>query len=1228
MNVANIALGNTPRLSTGDLIEQARVIKSLMASGDERGLVFDEIFGPGSMNDSEALDEIRHVKGWNWTAILAKSLQFVMADISVFVRKDLAQEIRAYDPVINRSADQTQLQSQDIPASYEVAPDAYLIRKLLDQPNPWTSQEHFKFDMGMQYSTHGVCHILVIPDRNGYPAQMFVIPKAMIHPQAPTRRMPEGSFRIGRLNRYFNNFDPQIEQDDFQPQTLHEAYSWLSDRDYPSRYIISIGIPSLLWRDDHSSPSRAMAGTLMVDDAIQESRKATMKSQQSRGPVLREKDGVSLSPDQREEYMARYERSSHGINTEGAPRWASDLFDVDNPLDTAREMEYTEGSIESRDSILGQNMVPPSIVGLGDSAGFAAVIGSAKQWATFCGQPTMDLMAGQLTTGLRSFFEKPKDEFLIKIQTSRIDDDQVEETKLMNDLSAGAITVGEWRDLRRRKRFGDERDDQIAGQGGSMGQQMDGAAAASYGDDLGDDTESDVATPGVGAAVQDDPAASTKGEMSSLSRLQFGRNRKGIEEQLERYANGELKRPVAFQFLLMLGCSEDRANSLLDAVSPEPVVKTDETEQQDEAMLQPSSVTKAFGTPVQSGLPYIVSYLPDDLRNAVEDWKLFINGGEYSDPGVPHVTLYGPVLDSSPKTLQQMQEIFAKPNLPSEVVLGKLKVFRNADQHVLVIEAQSHGLAALHRALQGTVRSPLASHSLNLHVTMAYGEPGAFDQYDGSSLGGITGHRYLVSEVVFGTREQEIARYEIRKPEVLLPASSGITYAVPAVKSVLGMGTIDGESGGFVADEQDIPELKSTGQWMKVAGQTLEVFIDKDGNRWVTLENEVRVQIDGQGNVLAGPPGMASVKPGAKKKPTADVADARTTPSGEMQPAAGDSSTSTADTIDEPPKQKKPRVAKIKDPSPTDMKLSNNDFFMQSYKKAERHLDSRRSNALNAVDAQYEEYTSTRLKRIESEMKADSLAYELAQAKGRDPRRSYELQTELDTVRKQVLVSREQEKQQQEKLHNDFRAQLGITPATERIRNASSQQAAAQSKDAIDEGVSVMRSWASDDVVKNIRLSTMTTVEGNQRLSVHGDDGSRSYAFKGPEGGQGIAIAPGANASVMAHELGHVIEFSDPKVQKLAQGFLVKRTASEEPVEMNSKFPNSGYDPSERGKKDDFEAVFDESSAYYIGKYYKDGSTEVVSMGLQQLHRDPIKFAENDPEYFNLMVGILQGTLK
>ena len=46
-------------------------------------------------------------------------------------------------------------------------------------------------------------------------------------------------------------------------------------------------------------------------------------------------------------------------------------------------------------------------------------------------------------------------------------------------------------------------------------------------------------------------------------------------------------------------------------------------------------------------------------------------------------------------------------------------------------------------------------------------------------------------------------------------------------------------------------------------------------------------------------------------------------------------------------------------------------------------------------------------------------------------------------------------------------------------------------------------------------------------------------------------------------------------------------------------------------------------SAYYVGKQYGDNS-EILSMGIQALHEDPVKFFKNDPEYANFVVSVLQ----
>jgi hypothetical protein len=110
----------------------------------------------------------------------------------------------------------------------------------------------------------------------------------------------------------------------------------------------------------------------------------------------------------------------------------------------------------------------------------------------------------------------------------------------------------------------------------------------------------------------------------------------------------------------------------------------------------------------------------------------------------------------------------------------------------------------------------------------------------------------------------------------------------------------------------------------------------------------------------------------------------------------------------------------------------------------------------------------------------------------------------------------------------------------------------------------------------------------------------------------------------VVHELGHALENSNPGIKQAARSFLADRVGDEAPANLREKF-GRGYDEWEEGRKDQFDKVFDESRAYYAGKVYPSGSTELVSMGLEQLHANPAHFAAADPEYFRFMVKVLKG---
>lgn len=132
---------------------------------------------------------------------------------------------------------------------------------------------------------------------------------------------------------------------------------------------------------------------------------------------------------------------------------------------------------------------------------------------------------------------------------------------------------------------------------------------------------------------------------------------------------------------------------------------------------------------------------------------------------------------------------------------------------------------------------------------------------------------------------------------------------------------------------------------------------------------------------------------------------------------------------------------------------------------------------------------------------------------------------------------------------------------------------------------------------------------------------ARAYYRKSEEK---IAISHRDSESVMIHELGHHLENTIPGAKQKVNDFLDKRLAGETPISLKEKF-GGNYESDEYGSKDNFDKTFggDENSAYYTGKRYWDGQTEVLSMGIQALYDDPKKFAENDPEYFDLIIGIL-----
>lgn len=121
----------------------------------------------------------------------------------------------------------------------------------------------------------------------------------------------------------------------------------------------------------------------------------------------------------------------------------------------------------------------------------------------------------------------------------------------------------------------------------------------------------------------------------------------------------------------------------------------------------------------------------------------------------------------------------------------------------------------------------------------------------------------------------------------------------------------------------------------------------------------------------------------------------------------------------------------------------------------------------------------------------------------------------------------------------------------------------------------------------------------------------------------------------MVHELGHLLEdLSDTTHDKVVE-FLKRRAGNESARPLNEITGKKAFNDIEVAVKDNFTDA-------YVGRYYgqnwrdfeggKQGKTdwdtvyasEVISMGVEYLYGDPVKFAKDDPDYFDFMFDVLR----
>jgi hypothetical protein len=108
-----------------------------------------------------------------------------------------------------------------------------------------------------------------------------------------------------------------------------------------------------------------------------------------------------------------------------------------------------------------------------------------------------------------------------------------------------------------------------------------------------------------------------------------------------------------------------------------------------------------------------------------------------------------------------------------------------------------------------------------------------------------------------------------------------------------------------------------------------------------------------------------------------------------------------------------------------------------------------------------------------------------------------------------------------------------------------------------------------------------------------------------------------------AHEIVHGIEANHPEVLNKCRAFLAHRATGENPVPLKQLDPDGNYRDWEMAYEDEWVA---RGGRVYSGKVYPEGynATEILSTGIERLHRNPALFLATDPEYFSFVVNTLR----
>jgi len=235
--------------------------------------------------------------------------------------------------------------------------------------------------------------------------------------------------------------------------------------------------------------------------------------------------------------------------------------------------------------------------------------------------------------------------------------------------------------------------------------------------------------------------------------------------------------------------------------------------------------------------------------------------------------------------------------------------------------------------------------------------------------------------------------------------------------------------------------------------------------------------------------------------------------------------------------------------------------------------------------------------------RADKLIKQMQQSSfaDNDPRAIAMINKQLEHTDRQIQINKEL--RDLHKPSSKIKRLVAVDNPTKIVAASGSKR----DKDIIEKGGwkkgrEGFESLVSDDVVP----------AGTRTRFAHTSEDRSFHTSGGPGYISEVHMSGFAGSATMAHELGHMAEHNSPRLLQRSIEWRDKRTKDEKFRPLAELTGNEGYNDSEQSKADKFFSA-------YIGKDYGARATEVFSMGIEMMYKDPLKFAESDPDMFDFI---------